>query len=155
MRLLGVLEVSSGWHFDALHVRGIHDGVADGILRWDRDSVLVNLRAVHPDVPWQMRGLGDAGKVLCTSVLASNSYGSPLRPRLNALVRGILAHGWTFGYVNVLVFLQSCSDGLSNVVAVVRVCGVLFRYQEIAVGHHQKPFVCDQVFPSDFARFRA
>ena len=31
-------------------------------------------------------------------------------------------------------------------VAVVRVCGVLFRYQEIAVGHHREPFVCDQVF---------
>ena len=71
MRLLGVLEVSSGWHFDALHVRGIHNVVADGISRRDRDS----------------------GKVLCTLVLASNSCGSPLRPRLNALIRGILAHG--------------------------------------------------------------
>ena len=52
MCLLGVLEVSSGWHFDALHVRGIHNVVADGISRRDRDSVLVNLRAVRPDVPW-------------------------------------------------------------------------------------------------------
>ena len=26
MHLLGVLEVSSGWHFDALHVRGIYNG---------------------------------------------------------------------------------------------------------------------------------
>ena len=85
MRLLGVLDVSSGGHFDALHVRGIHNVVADGISSWDRDSVLVNLRAIRPDVPWQMRDLGDAGKVLCTSVLASNSCGSPLRPRLNAL----------------------------------------------------------------------
>ena len=93
MRLLGVLEVSSGSHFDALHVRGIHNGVDDGISRWDRDSVLVNLRAVHPDVPWQMRDLGDAGMVLCSSVLASNSCGSPLRPRLNSLIRGILARG--------------------------------------------------------------
>ena len=33
MRLLGVLEVSSGWHFDALHVRGIHNVVVDGISR--------------------------------------------------------------------------------------------------------------------------
>ena len=64
MRLLGELEVSSGSHFDALHVRGIRNGVADGMSRWDRDSVLVNLRAVLPDVPWQMRDFGDAGKVL-------------------------------------------------------------------------------------------
>ena len=42
-------------------MRGIHKGVADGISRWDRDSVLVNLRAARPDVPWQMRDLGDAG----------------------------------------------------------------------------------------------
>ena len=40
-------------------------------------------------------------------------------------------------------------------VAVVRVCGVLFRYYEIALGHHREPFVSNQVFPSDFARFRA
>jgi len=93
MRLLGVLEVSSGWHFDALHVRGIHNVAADGISRWDRASVLDNLRAVRPDVPWQMRDLGVAGTSLCTSVLASNSCDTPLRPRLNALIRGILVHG--------------------------------------------------------------
>ena len=33
MRLLDVLEVSSGWHFDALNVRGIHNVVVDGISR--------------------------------------------------------------------------------------------------------------------------
>ena len=33
MHLLGVLEVSSGSHFEATHVRGIHDAAADGISR--------------------------------------------------------------------------------------------------------------------------
>ena len=93
MRLLGVLELSSGWHFDAKHVRGIFNVAADGISRWDRASVLVNLRAVRPDIPWQEQELGGAGTSLCTSVLASNSCETPLRPRLNALIRGILAHG--------------------------------------------------------------
>ena len=41
MRLLGVLELSSGWRFEATHVRSIHDAAADGISRWDRGSVLV------------------------------------------------------------------------------------------------------------------
>ena len=39
MRLLGVLEMSSGWHFDAKHLRGIFNVAADGISRWDRASV--------------------------------------------------------------------------------------------------------------------
>ena len=57
MRLLGVLEMSSGWHFDATQVQGVHNVAADGISRWDRDSVLGTLRAVRPDIPWQVRDL--------------------------------------------------------------------------------------------------
>ena len=93
MRFLGVLELSSGWHFDAKHVRGIFNVAADGISRWDRASVLLNLRSVRPDVPWQVRDLGAVGTSLCTSALASDSCEAPLRPRLNALIRGILALG--------------------------------------------------------------
>ena len=93
MRLLSVLESSSGWHFDAKHVRGIFNVAADDISRWDRASVLVNLRAVRPEIMWQEHDLGAAGISLCTSVLASNSCDTPLRPRLNALIRGILSHG--------------------------------------------------------------
>ena len=91
MRLLGVLELSSRWHFDAKHVRGIANVAADGISRWDRASILVNLRAVRPELPWQERDLGATGISLCTSVLASNSCDTPLWPRLNAPIRGILA----------------------------------------------------------------
>ena len=93
MRLLGVLELSYGWHFDAKHVRGIFNVAADGISRWDRASVIVNLHAVRPEVPWREQDLGAAGISPCTSVLASNSCDTPLQPRLNALIRGILAHG--------------------------------------------------------------
>ena len=93
MRLLDVLEFSSGWHLDEKHVRGIFHVDADSISRWDRDSVLVNLRVVRPEIPWQEQDLGAAGISLCTSVVASNSCETPLRPRLNALIRGILANG--------------------------------------------------------------
>ena len=93
MRLLGVLELSSGWHFDAKHVRGIFNVAAEGNSRWGRSSVLLNLRSVRPDVPWQARDLGDVGTSLCTLVMASDSCEAPLRPRLNAINRGILAHG--------------------------------------------------------------
>ena len=93
MRLLGVLEMSSGWQFHATYVRGVHNVAPDGISHWDRDSVLANLRSVRPDVPWQVRDLGAVGETLCTSVLASNSCVTPLRPRLHALIRDILVRG--------------------------------------------------------------
>ena len=93
MRLLGVSEVSSGWRFESTHVRGIHNAAADGISRWDRGSVLDNLRAVRPNIPWHVRELGTIGIPLCASVLASDSFDTPLRPRLNELMWGILEHG--------------------------------------------------------------
>ena len=66
MRLRGLLELFSGWHFDSKHVRGIFQVAADGISRWDHASVLLNLRSVRPDVPWHARNLGNVGKSLCT-----------------------------------------------------------------------------------------
>ena len=81
MRLLGALELSSGWYsyFDVKHVRGILNVAADGISRWDCAAILLHVRSVRPDV--------------CTSVLASGSCKAPLRPRLKALIRRILVHG--------------------------------------------------------------
>ena len=77
-RLLGALELSSDWHFDAKHVRGGFNVAADGISRWDRDRVLHNLHSVRPDIPWQAQDLGEDGTALCTSVLASNACATQL-----------------------------------------------------------------------------
>lgn len=98
MCLLGVLELSSGWHVDAVHVQGIHNVAADGISRWHCAAVLDNMRAVRPDVSWQSRDLGGADTFLCTSVLASNSCEMPVRPHVNILI-GFLAHEQTCGYL--------------------------------------------------------
>ena len=51
MRLLGTLEVSSGWHFEATHVRAIHNVAAHGISCWDHGFVLHNLRVVRHNIP--------------------------------------------------------------------------------------------------------
>ena len=83
-------------------MRFIHNAAADGISRWDRGSVLDNLRTVRPNIRWQVWELGTIGISLCISVLASDSCDTPVRPRLNELIWGILEHGQTFGYV--LVF---------------------------------------------------
>ena len=93
MRLTGDLEVPFGWYFEATHVHDIHIAAADGISSGHRGSVLYNLCAVRPNIPWQVRELGTIGIFLCTSVLVSDACNTPLRPRLNELIWGILEHG--------------------------------------------------------------
>ena len=43
MRLLGALELSSGWNLDTKHVRGFFNVAAEGISRWDRDLLLFSV----------------------------------------------------------------------------------------------------------------
>ena len=72
---------------------GIHNTAADGISRWDRGSFLDNMRAVRPNIPWQVRELGTISISLCTPVFASDSCDTPFWPRLNELIWGIWEHG--------------------------------------------------------------
>ena len=58
MRLVGCLEVGSGWCFDALHVAGVENTIADGISRWESEDIDGNLRASRPDVAWHRQVLG-------------------------------------------------------------------------------------------------
>ena len=39
MRILGVMEQIMGWCFRAKHVRGVENGLADGITRWKEDEI--------------------------------------------------------------------------------------------------------------------
>lgn len=61
VRLLGVLEVTSGWHSEAKHAPGVIDAVADGISRWEPHDVLADLRSATPGVSWQVFDLGAEG----------------------------------------------------------------------------------------------
>ena len=45
----GLSQNGSGWCFQAKHVRGVADTLADGISRWDRDSISAKLIAFRPD----------------------------------------------------------------------------------------------------------
>ena len=82
MRILGCLEMRSGWCFRAKHVRGIANVLADGISRWDRPTIAPNLHALRPDIDWQEQHLGEAGADLCTDILASSTSVAQLRARL-------------------------------------------------------------------------
>ena len=61
MRLMGCLKVGNGRWFDALHVTGVDNSIADGISRWEPSVIDGNLHAFRPDVAWHRHVLGPAG----------------------------------------------------------------------------------------------
>ena len=89
MRLLGCLEVGSGWCFDALHIAGVENTIADGISRWEPEDIDGNLRASRPDIAWHRQVLVPTGVTLCFGVLAASSSVSQLRRRLTELIRQV------------------------------------------------------------------
>ena len=88
MRLVGCLEVGSGWCFNALHVAAVNT-IADGISRWEPEDIDGNLRAFRPDVAWHPQILGPTGVALCFGVLAASSSVCQLRRRLTELIRQV------------------------------------------------------------------
>ena len=46
MRLLGRLEITSGWSHDAKHIPGVQNVVADGISRWPNKKIARNLQTL-------------------------------------------------------------------------------------------------------------
>ena len=154
MRLLGGLELSSGWHFDAKHVRGVFNVAADGISRWDRDHVRT-LLCVRPDVPWQTQDLGVVGTALCTSVLASSSCANAVAVSFEQTYLGHFS-AWVDFRVRcgVPVFFQHSRDDMANVWG-------LFEYEAYAFatktrGRRPSKVTCrrSNTF-TEFPRFRA
>ena len=72
MRMLGCLEIHSGWYFRAKHVKGVANTLSDGISRLERGNVNRHLREYRPDINWQEQDLGQPRRDLCTRILASN-----------------------------------------------------------------------------------
>ena len=97
MRLLGYLEVGSGYCFDALHVAGVENTIADGISRWEPEDIDGNLRASRPDVAWHQQVLEPMGVAVCFGVLAASSSVCQLRRRLTELIRQVSGLGPLFG----------------------------------------------------------
>ena len=97
MRLLGCLEVGSGWCFDALHVAGVENTIAEGISPWVPEAIDGNLHTSRPDVAWRRQVLGPAGVALCSGVLAASLSASQLRLRLSEFIRQVSGLGPLFG----------------------------------------------------------
>ena len=97
MRLLGCVDVGSGWCFDALRVAGVENTIVDGISRWEPEDIDSNLRAFRPDVAWHRKVLGPTGVALCFGVLAAWSSVSQLRRPHTELIRQVSGLGPLFG----------------------------------------------------------
>ena len=82
--------------FDALHVPGVLNDIADGTSRWKESEVHANLSSACPHIPLQVWNLGANGRALSTSVLASSSSETPLRHRLSALTKSSSVRGLRF-----------------------------------------------------------
>ena len=92
MRMLGCLEMRSGWCFRAKHVRGVANVLADVVSRWGHPTIAANLFAFRPDINWQEQRVGARGANLCTDILTISTSDAQLRARLSArtsLVAGL------------------------------------------------------------------
>ena len=85
MRMLGCLEMGSGWCFEAAHVKGVDNTIADGISRWEPETIDAHLRLSRPNVAWRQQVLDPEVADLCTGVLAASTSASQLRSRLEEL----------------------------------------------------------------------
>lgn len=59
LRLLGVIELHSGWSFSARHVPGSHNQAADGITRLPPQQIEAKLKQLYPQQQqWRQHSLG-------------------------------------------------------------------------------------------------
>ena len=91
------LSRSAQWVvFPAKHVKGVANTLADGVSRWDRDSISAKLTAFRPDVNWQDQLLGEAGKGIITDVVASSTSTNQLRTRKGERTSRVADFGTSF-----------------------------------------------------------
>jgi len=69
MRLLGRLEIESGWCHIAKHIPGVANTLADGISRWPEEQIKMNICKLTNDENWRQQDLGDRGKEIFEKVL--------------------------------------------------------------------------------------
>ena len=68
MRLLGALQVSTGWNFQSSYVSGVCYSLADGIPQWEASDVRDNLMAACPHVQWRQVDIGEGGRRIRSAV---------------------------------------------------------------------------------------
>ena len=93
IRIMGLSERIGGWSFQAKHVRGVDNILADEISRWKESEIQTRLTAEHPTVLWQAQKLGVKGKEMCSEILRAATRSDELRGRLRRLVHKVRGRG--------------------------------------------------------------
>lgn len=89
MRMMGALEIEGGFCFQAKHIPGKENKLADGITRWPEEQVYDNLMRESPGTPWQVHELGDGTRRIFTEILREATHLEELQSRLARIIRGL------------------------------------------------------------------
>ena len=89
MRMLGALEVEGGFGFQAKHIPGVENRLADGITRWPAEEVYTNLMRESPGAPWQVYEIKGELRRTFTEILREASCLGELQRRLARLIAGL------------------------------------------------------------------
>ena len=73
MRMLGRLEIQGGWRYDAKHIPGVQNTLADGISRWPRSELADRVRQLTNTDDWSEQSIGAREERLCEIVLQTKS----------------------------------------------------------------------------------
>lgn len=74
--------MGSGWHFNALHVRGVENVIENGLPRWESRHCCGSPPYFLANVEWLTQVLGPAIIDLCFAVVDGSTSGDQLRYRL-------------------------------------------------------------------------
>ena len=89
MRMMGALETIGGWCFQARHVPGVENRLADGITRWKEEEIADNLQLESPGTRWQVQELKVEEQQLCAEILREATHLGELQRRLEKITRGL------------------------------------------------------------------
>ena len=87
MRMLGRLEIQGGWGYDAKHIPGVQNTLADGISRWPRSELADRVRKLTNTDDWSEQSIGTRGERLCEIVLQTKN----IAPRHDNMLWEIMA----------------------------------------------------------------
>ena len=93
MRILGALEVRGGWCFQAKHVAGAENVLADLITRCEPDKINAELKRLRPDVDWREQVMGAEEKEKCSEILRGGTRSDELQRRLEELTKELGGYG--------------------------------------------------------------
>lgn len=73
MRMLGRLEILGGWRYEAKHIPGKKNTLADGISRWPRSQLAENVKQLTNTDDWTELPIGPRGERICEIVLQTKN----------------------------------------------------------------------------------